>query len=225
VERHFDEELKNLKQRLLQMADVTQAMIGLAVRILVERNQAIANEVFSHEDEVNHMEVSIEDEVLRLLALRQPAARDLRLLTAILKITNDLERIADEACNITEKAVRLLGEPLLKPLIDIPHMAKLAQTMVKDGINAFVNHDPKLAQEVCMHDDEVDKLNHQVFRELLTYMMENPKNVSRAVDLMLISRHLERIADHATNIGEDVVFIEVGKNIKHHLLDEEKPSA
>ena len=221
MERHFDEELKNLKHKLLQMADITQAMIGLAVRILVERKEMISKEVFAKEDEVNHIEISIEEEVLRLLALRQPAARDLRLLTAILKITNDLERIADQACNITEKALDLLKEPLLKPLIDIPKMATLAQQMVKDGINAFVNHDPKLAQDVCAHDDEVDQLNDQVFRELLTYMMESPKNITRAVDLVLISRHLERIADHATNIGEDVVFIEEGKNIKHHILEEE----
>ena len=220
MERHFDEELKNLKQKLLQMADTTQAMIGLAVKLLVERKESIAKEVFAKEDEVNHMEVFIEEEVLKLLALRQPAARDLRLLTAILKITNDLERIADQACNITEKALDLLKEPLLKPLIDIPHMALLAQKMVKDSINAFVNHDPKLAQVVCEHDDEVDRLNDQVFRELLTYMMESPKNITRAVDLILVSRHLERIADHATNIGEDVVFIEEGKNIKHHILDE-----
>ena len=220
MERHFDEELKNLKHKLLQMADTTQAMIGLAVKLLVERKESISKEVFAKEDEVNHLEIFIEEEVLKLLALRQPAARDLRLLTAILKITNDLERIADQACNITEKALDLLKEPLLKPLIDIPHMAALAQKMVKDGINAFVNHDPKLAQAVCAHDDEVDQLNDQVFRELLTYMMESPKNITRAVDLILISRHLERIADHATNIGEDVVFIEEGKNIKHHILDE-----
>ena len=220
MERHFDEELKNLKQRLLQMADVTQAMIGLAVRVLAERKEAISIEVFSKEDEVNHAEIVIEEEVLKLLALRQPAGRDLRLLTAILKITNDLERIADQACNITEKALELLKEPALKPLIDIPHMASLAQRMVNDGIHAFVNHDPKLAQEVCAHDDEVDRLNDQIFRELLTYMMESPKNITRAVGLVLISRHLERIADHATNIGEDVVFIEEGKNIKHHILDE-----
>ena len=219
MERHFDEELKNLKQKLLQMADMTQSMIGLAVKLLTNRNASDADEIFKKESQVNRFEVEIEEEVLKLLALRQPAARDLRLLTAMLKIINDVERIADQAVNITEKAIDLMKEPLLKPLIDIPHMAQLAQKMVQDGILAFVNHDPALAKAVCGHDDEVDHLNEQVFRELLTYMMESPKSITRAVDLILISRNLERIADHATNIGEEVIFIEEGKNIKHHLTD------
>jgi phosphate transport system protein len=220
MERHFDEELKHLKQRLLQMADTAQEMIGLAVRALAERKESLAKEVFVLEETVNHMEVQIEDEVMRLLALRQPAAGDLRLLTAILKINNDLERVADQACNISEIAVFLLKEPPLKPLIDIPHMAKLAQKMIKDSLEAFVRQDSKLANEVCADDDEVDRLNDQIFRELLTYMMEDPKSITRAVDLILVSRNLERVADHATNISEDVIFIVEGKNVKHHILDE-----
>lgn len=219
MERHFDEELNRLKQRLLQMGDTAQEMIGLSVKSLVERKDSYTKEVFNLEERVNHMEVEIEEEVLKLLALRQPAARDLRLLTAILKINNDLERVADQAVNVAETSQFLLKEPPLKPLIDIPHMATLAQRMIKNSLAAFVNHDPLLAKEVCQDDDEVDRINEQIFRELLTYMMEDPKAITRAVDLILVSRNLERIADHATNISEDVIFIEEGKNIKHHIQD------
>lgn len=219
MERHFDEELKELRQKLLRMADTAQEMIGLAVKTLTERKKELADKVFALEDTVNHTEVEIEEEVLRLLALRQPIAGDLRLLTAILKINNDLERVADQAVNISETAIFLLKEPPLKPLIDIPQMALLAQKMVKNSLEAFVHDDPKLAQQVCQDDDEVDRLNEQVFRELLTYMMEDPKSITRAVDLILVSRNLERIADHATNISEDVIFIVEGKNIKHHIQE------
>ena len=219
MERHFDEELKNLKQKLLTMADWAQDTISFSIKALTERNPAHTETVFQIEDKVNHIEIEIEEEVLRLLALRQPAAKDLRLLTAVLKITSDLERVADQACNISETALHLLKEPPLKPLIDIPNMALLAQKMIKDSITAFVNHDSALAQAVCQHDDEVDNINEQIFRELLTYMLEDPKSVKRAVALILVSRNLERIADHATNISEDVIFIEQGKNIKHHIQE------
>ena len=219
MERHFDEELKDLKQRLLHMADTAQEMIGLSVKSLTERKETFADQVFDLEAQVNRMEVDIEEAALRLLALRQPAAGDLRLLTAILKINNDLERVADQAVNISEIAVDLLKNPPLKPLMDIPHMASLAQKMIKNSIEAFVNQDPRLAQDVCEDDDAVDRINDRVFRELLTVMMEDPKSILRAVDLILVSRNLERIADHATNISEDVVFIVQGKNIKHHLQD------
>jgi len=220
MERHFDEELKNLKQKLLRMADTAQEMIGLAVKALVERKEALTQEVFGLEQNVNHMEIEIEEEVLRLLALRQPAAGDLRLLTAILKINNDLERVGDQACNIAESTLDLLQQPPLKPLIDIPHMAQLAQRMIKNSLDAFVNQNPSLAKQVCADDDEVDRINEQIFRELLTYMMQDPKSINRAVDLILVSRNLERVADHATNISEDVIFIVEGKNIKHHIQEE-----
>ncbi len=223
MERHFDEELKNLKQRLLHMADTAQEMVGLAVKSLVERKETHAEEVFRLEQKVNHLEIEIEEEVLKLLALRQPAAGDLRLLTAILKINNDLERVADQAVNVSEIAVDLMKQPPLKPLIDIPHMATLAQRMIKNSLDAFVNQNPALAKQVCFDDDEVDKLNDQVFRELLTYMMQDPKSINRAVDLILVSRNLERVADHATNISEDVIFIVEGKNIKHDIQEEQAP--
>ena len=219
MERHFDEELIELKQKLLSMADTAQRMIYLSIEALVQRKESLAEEVFVLEEGVNRSEIDIEDEVLRLLALRQPAAKDLRLLTAILKINNDLERVADQACNIAELSIGLLKEPPLKPLIDIPHMATIAQRMIKNSIHAFIHHDPQLAQEVCKEDDQVDRINDQIFRELLTYMMESPRSITRAVELILVSRNLERIADHATNIGEEVVFIEEGKNIKHHLQE------
>ena len=220
MERHFDDELIELKQRLLKMADTTQRMIYLAIEALVQRRELFAEEVFELECDVNRMEIEIEEEVLRLLALRQPAARDLRLLTAILKINNDVERVADQAFNIAEISIQLLKESLLKPLIDIPYMAQIAQRMIKDSIHAFVHHDPALAQKVCAEDDQVDRINDQIFRELLTYMMEDPRSITRAVELILVSRNLERIADHATNIGEEVIFIEQGKNIKHHHSEE-----
>ncbi len=219
MERHFDEELILLKQQLLLMADTGQSMICQAVDALVKRDADLPQSVFALEEKVNRMEIDIEEEVLRLLAVRQPAARDLRLLTAILKINNDLERIADQAVNIAEIANYLLQEAPLKPLIDIPHMAMLTQRMIKNSIDAFVHHDAELAQRVCAQDDEIDRINDQVFRELLTYMMEDPRCITRAVDLILVSRNLERIADHATNIGEEVVFIEEGKNIKHHIQE------
>ena len=216
MERHFDEELKDLRQKLLKMADTAQEMIGLAVKALVDRKKELTDKVFSLEDAVNHLEIEIEEEVLRLMALRQPIAGDLRLLTAILKINNDLERVADQAVNISETVLYLLKEPPLKPLIDIPKMAALAQKMIQNSLDAFVREDAALANRVCQDDDQVDQLNEQVFRELLTYMMEDPKSIARAVDLILVSRNLERIADHATNISEDVIFIVEGKNVKHH---------
>ncbi len=221
MEIHFDEELKILKQKLLYMGDLAQEMIGLAIQALKERQPRFAEEVFILEEKVNHLEIEIEEEALVLLARRQPAARDLRLLTAILKINNDLERVADQAVNIAEIALYLLKEPPLKPLIDIPFMANLAQKMIRNSLNAFVQHDAVLAKDVCEKDDQVDRINNQIFRELLTYMMEDPHSITRAVDLILVSRNLERIADHATNISEDVIFIEEGKNIKHHIQEEQ----
>ncbi len=222
MERHFDEELTHLKQKLLMMGDLAQEMIGLSIKALVERKQSYTQDVFEREESVNRAEIEIEDMALKLLALHQPAAGDLRLLTAILKINNDLERVADQAVNISEIAVRLLKEPQLKPLIDIPQMAAIAQKMIRQSLDAFVRHDPVLAKTVCESDDAVDSLNDQVFRELLSYMMQDPKTVTRAVDLILVARNLERVADHATNISEEVVFIEQGKNIKHHAQDEAK---
>lgn len=217
MERHFDEELKNLKEKLLKMAGSVEESIALAIKGLKFRKEELAQEVLEREEAINLLEIAIDELCMRLLALRQPMASDLRFITSAMKISSELERMGDQAVNIAERTLELLKHPLLKPLIDIPRMATLAQNMVKDAINAFVNHDENSARDICKRDDEVDKLNDQVFRELLTYIMEDPSTTTRAVDLILIGRHLERIADHSTNIAEDVIYLVKGKTIKHHI--------
>ncbi|MCD6079990.1 MAG: phosphate signaling complex protein PhoU [Candidatus Omnitrophica bacterium] len=217
MERHFDNELQNLKEKLVKMAEIVEEMIKLAVEGLKERKKGLLQKVFDNEKDVNLRQIENDDLALKLIALHQPAASDLRLLVTAIKISSDLERIADQAVNISERGMDLLDEPPLKPLIDIPRMAEIAQAMVKDAIDAFVNGNSDLAHEVCKRDDMVDDLNDQIFRELLTYMMQDTKNVPRALKLLLVARHLERIADHATNIGEEVYYIVKGKDIRHHI--------
>jgi phosphate transport system protein len=217
TERPFDEELKDLKEKLLEMASRAEEQIGLAIHSLKSRQQALACEVLDKEAAINRLDIEIDEMVMRLLALRQPMAADLRFITSAMKISSDLERIGDLAVNIAERTLEILKYPQLKPLIDIPRMAEMAQAMVRDALNAFIRGDADLARNVCQRDDDVDKLNHQIFRELLTYMMEDPETITRAVDLILVGRHLERIADHATNIGEDVIYMVKGKTIKHHI--------
>jgi phosphate transport system protein len=217
MERLFDEELTKLKQKLLRMAGLVEESIELAIAGLKEQKDEPALEVMSREKDVNQLDVEIDEACLRLLALRQPMAGDLRFITSAMKIGVDLERMGDLAVNIAERAVELNKVPLLKPLIDIPRMAKMAQTMVRDVLNAFINRDDLLARDVCCRDDEVDSLNDQIFRELLTYMMQDPATIQRAVGLILVGRYLERIADHATNIGEDVIYLVKGKSIKHNI--------
>ncbi|HNV86032.1 MAG TPA: phosphate signaling complex protein PhoU [Candidatus Omnitrophota bacterium] len=224
MERHFDEELRLLKEKLLQMASLVEEAIANAVKALVERKHETAEEVIRSDEAINLLEIEVDELCLRLFALRQPIATDLRFIASAMKINNDLERMGDLAVNIAERTVELLKEPPLKPLIDIPRMAQLAQKMVKDSLDAFVNADAELARNVCQRDDEIDNLNDQVFRELLTYMIQDAKTITRAVDLILVGRHIERIADHATNIGEDVVYMVKGKTIKHHI-EEKKGNA
>lgn len=216
MERKFDEELNNLKEKLMQMAALAEESITLAVRSLKERNEAYAQRVFEGEETLNLLDIEIDNLGMQLFALRQPMAVDLRLITATMRIAVELERIGDLAVNIAQRSLELLKQPPLKPLIDIPRMADIAQQMVRDAIDAFVNKNDKLAKNVCERDDEVDDLNDQIFRELLTYMMQDPKTIEIAVELILVGRHLERIADHATNIGEDVIYMVKGKTIKHH---------
>ncbi len=220
MERHFDEELKLLKNKLLEMAGAVEQAIYQSVKSLVHRDEKIANDVIHNDHKINDLELEVEDLCLKLLALHQPMAVDLRFIAAAMKINNDLERMGDQAVNIAERAADLLTKPVLKPLTDIPRMAEEAQKMVKDSIDAFVNSDPVLAQEICKRDSIVDSLNDQVFRELLTTMISNTSTIERAVDLILVARHLERIADHATNIAEEVIYIVEGKVIKHHHLDD-----
>ncbi|MCX7975325.1 MAG: phosphate signaling complex protein PhoU [Candidatus Aminicenantes bacterium] len=217
MERKFDEELRDLNEKLLRMATMVEESISLAIKALKERNEDMVQEVLRREEDINLIEIDIDELCMKLLALRQPMASDLRFITSAMKIAAELERMGDQAVNIAERTEELLKYPLLKPLIDIPRMATIAQEMVRDSINAFINHDEKLARAVCERDDEVDNLNDQIFRELLTYMIEDPGTIKRAVNLILIGRHLERIADHATNIGEDVIYLVKGKTIKHHI--------
>jgi len=225
MERHFDAELTALNEKLLHMARLAEEAVATAVKSLKDRNEAFAQDVLRREGAINLLEIEIDELCLKLLALRQPVASDLRFITSAMKIASELERVGDLAVNIAEVSLGLLKQPALKPLIDIPRMASLAQGMVRDALNAFVNRDEKLARAVCERDDEVDSLNDQVFRELLTYMMSDPSTIDRSVGLILIGRHLERIADHATNIGEDVIYLVLGKTIKHHIEEIRRETA
>ena len=215
--RHFDQELQELKDRLLAMAGMAEQSVGKAIKALVDRNPGMAQEVIVEDARINSLEVEIEETCLSLLARYQPEAKDLRFIAMVFKIVNDLERVGDQAVNVSERTLDLLKEPLLKPLIDIPKMALLAQEMLKDTLDAFVHQDAEKAREVCRRDDEVDHLNDQVYHELLVYMTQDPKTIMRAIDLILIGRHLERVADHATNIAEDVYYLVKGTTIKHRL--------
>lgn len=215
MERHFDQELGILRKNLIQMASLVEAAIANAVKSLIERDSGLANLIMHNDEQVDTLELEIDKQCIDLLARHQPLAIDLRFITSSAKITNNLERMGDLAVNIAERVIPLNQEPQLKPLIDIPRMAIITQTMVKDSIDAFVNRDTELARSVYERDSTVDALNDQIFRELLTYMMQDPANITRAVHLMLISRHLERIADHTTNIAEEVVYIVKAKVVKH----------
>jgi phosphate transport system protein len=216
METHFQQELQELKESLLKMAGLVEGAIGDAVQSLVKRDSDLARKTFEGEDKINAMELAIDDSCLKLLALKHPVAADLRFITSAMKIVTDLERMGDQAVNIAERAISLNQEPQLKPYLDIPEMAEITQFMVKDVLDAFVNEDPKLARSVCERDDLVDGLNDQVFRELLTYMYEDPQTITRAVQLIIVTRCLERIADHATNLAEDVIFMLDARVIKHH---------
>lgn len=216
MERHFDQDLQQLKEKLLTMGSLAETMIHLAVKALVDRKGELVKDVYRQEKEVNALQIEVDDRCIKMIALHQPAASDLRFITAAMKINADLERIADQAVNISETTEYLLQEPQLKPLIDVPRMAEIAKKMLKDALDSFVSKDENLARAVLVRDDQVDELKEQVFRELLTYMISDPSTIKRALALILISRNLERIADHATNIAEDVIFVVAGKDIRHH---------
>jgi phosphate transport system protein len=222
TETHFQKELEVLKENLLKMAAMVEEAIRHSIQSLVKGDSDLAQKTFELEDRINKMEIAIDDMCLKLLALRQPMATDLRFITSAMRIITDLERMGDQAVNISERAISLNQEPQIKPYIDIPRMAEIAQSMVKDVLDAFVNRDPKLARSVCARDDVVDGLNDQVVRELLTYMVSDPKTITRSVHLMIVARCLERIADHATNIAEDVIFMVDALVIKHHADDKKE---
>jgi phosphate transport system protein len=211
----FDEELMALKERVLKIGSMVEAAIHDSVRSLVERNSDLAREVIERDHLINALEVKIDEECIKLIALRQPKAGDLRFITTAMKITTDLERMGDLAVNIAERAIELNEEPQLKPYIDIPRMAKISEGMARDSLNAFVQGCTKLPYEVIKRDDEVDNLNVQVLNELLFYMIQDPDTISRATRISYVSKYLERIADHATNIAETVVYMCKGKMIRH----------
>lgn len=215
ISRRYDQELERLREHILAMGSNVVQMIDGTMRALVERDSTLATRMIEKDHEINRFEVVIDEMSLNIIALRQPAARDLRFITLALKVTTDLERIADLCVNIAERALELNQEPQLKPYIDLPRMADEAKAMVTDALEAFVRSDDALASEVTLRDDVVDQLNSQVFRELLTFMMEDPKTITRATRLIFIGKYLERVADHATNIAEMVIFMVKGKDIRH----------
>jgi len=215
--RHFDEELKDLKEKILRMGGLVEEQIRGAIRALAERDSALARQIIDNDLRVNAMDVEVDEDCLRLLALHQPAARDLRFVTTTMKISTELERMSDLAENICERAIELNEEPQLKPYIDLPRMANWTLRMVKDSLDAFVNQDTVLARKVCADDDFVDDLTEQLFRELLSFMIEDPRTITRAIRLTFIGKYIERIADHATNMAELVVYLVEGKIIRHTL--------
>ena len=221
MQRHFDEQIQEIRQKLVRMGGLAESMIASALRMLIERDDRHFRDVSEREEQVNALQIEIDDRCLKLLATQTPLAVDLRLITSAMKINSDLERIGDQAVNIAENVVKILPHPSLKPLIDIPRMAEIAEKMTRDSLDSFVKRDPELARDVLRRDDSVDQLKDQVFRELLTYMMADPGTIQRALCLILISRNLERVADHATNIAEDVIFLVEAKDVRHHHLEEE----
>jgi len=211
----FDEELKELKEKLLFEGELVQKALRNAIAALLERDSDLARQVIEDDDLINAKDVEIDEFCLKLLALRQPAARDLRLVNTAIKINYDLERMGDMAVNVCERVLELNEEPQLKPYIDLPKVAEIVQTMVKESLEAFVREDPQLAWKVTKEDERVDELNEQMFRELLTYMSEDLRTISRATRVLFITKYLERLADHAVNIAQLVIFLVEGKIVRH----------
>jgi phosphate transport system protein len=215
MERHFDQELAELKQELLRLAALAEQSVAQALKALVQRDDILAKKVDADDVELDKLEVEIDNRCIKLLALRQPTASDLRFITVAMKISNDLERIGDGAVNIAHCAEELNKEPLLKPLVDIPHMAEMSQAMIRDTLDAFVYQRPELARQVIQRDKQVDDLNRQLQHELTSLMISNPQSVRRAFNLAKIVHCLERAADHATNIAEDVIYLYEGRDVRH----------
>jgi phosphate transport system protein len=222
VFRHFQEELDALKERLLAMGGLAEERVRESVRGLVDRDHALLDGVLAGDEPINDLHMEVDDRCFKLLALHQPMAADLRVIVAAVKINTDLERVGDLAVNIGEAGKRYLQHPPVKPLIDIPRMGDLAQSMLRDALDAFVRRDVALAEAVLAADDTLDSLKTQIFRELLIHMLQDPATIEPALDLILISRHLERIGDHATNVAEDVIFILSAKDVRHHGADTAK---
>jgi phosphate transport system protein len=217
--RHFAEELEELKERLLVMGGLAEERVRAAMRALVDRDTELMANVIRGDDTINQLHLEIDDRCFKLLALHQPMAVDLRVIVAAVKINSDLERVGDLAVNVAEAAERYVVHVPVKPLIDIPRMGVMAQRMLNDALAAFVSYDVAAARTVIAQDDELDGLKNQIFRELLTYMLGDTRTIEPSIDLILISRHLERIGDHATNVAEDVIFIVEARDVRHHAGD------
>jgi phosphate transport system protein len=214
--RHFVEELEELKAKLLEQASLVEAQIYRSITAVIEKDESLAADILKTETRINQIEIEIDDAAGSLLALQQPMAADLRFIIAAIKINNDLERMGDLAVNISQRAISLLREPVVKPMIDIPHIAALVQSMVRKALDSFVMRDAELARSVLASDDAVDNLRSASFHELISFMEQDPRNIRQSIDLLSIIRNLERIADHATNIAEDVLFLAKGIDVRHH---------
>jgi phosphate transport system protein len=219
MHRHFDEQILEIRQKLVRMGGLAESMIASALRMLIERDGRHFREVRAREEQVNSLQIEVDDLAVRVTALQQPVGSDVRFLFMAARITSELERIADQAMNICQSAEHLLKAPPLKPFVDIPIMAEIAQRMVRDSLDALIRKDTSIAERVLQEEDKVDAFRDQIFRELLTYMMADPATIPRALSLILISRNLERVGDHATNIAEEVIYWIQGRDIRHHHED------
>jgi phosphate transport system protein len=212
---HYEMELQDIKEKLIYLGALTEKAIESAMKSLMERDAGLARKVIEADAEIDRLDTELEEKCISVLALRQPAAKDLRFITTAIKITGHLERIGDMAVNIAEKAIILSQEPQLKPYIDLPRMSEIVRNMIKECLDSFVNEDLEIAEKVALEEDEVDKLNEQIFRELLTFMLEDPRTIHRATIIMQISKNLERVADHAKGVADMVIYLVTGKNIRH----------
>jgi phosphate transport system protein len=218
--RHFHDQLSELKRRLLEMSSHAEKLVEMSLAALLGRDRALADQVIAGDKALNALEVEVEQLAISLLALQQPMARDLRFIVGTIKVSSDLERVGDHAVNIAESALRLIeGDGGITPSPELEDMARRARSMLSDALDAFLRGDGKLGRQVCAADDAVDSLHNSVFRILLTHMMEDTRTISTSLELLLVSRNLERVADLATNIGEDAVYLAEGKQIKHHFED------
>jgi phosphate transport system protein len=219
MERHFEIDLSELKERLLWMGSLAERAVHHAIQAVLEGKEPVAEAVLKEESAINELQMEIDDRVMQLLALHQLMAADLRFVLAVARINNDLERIADQAVNIAQSAKRILRHPRVKPYVDLPRMSEMAEAMVRDSLNAVVRRDMELARAVLVRDDQVDNLRDQIFRELLSYMMGDSSVVFQAFELILVAKNLERVADHATNIAEDVIYMVEGHDVRHAAAD------
>lgn len=219
---HYERELKEVKNGLIYLGALTEKAIQAAMKSLLERDSDLARRVVVDDDQIDTIDMELEEKCVRLLALRQPAARDLRFITTAIKINGHLERIGDMAVNIAQKAIILNEEPQLKPYIDLPRMADIVGSMIKESLDALVNEDTGLAEKVRRDENVVDALNDQIFRELLTFMMEDPRTIHRALLIMQISKNMERIADHAKGIADMVIYMVTGESVRHRFPVETK---